>query len=329
MLDLNQVMLFVEVVRAGSFSAAARQLGLPANTLSRRVGQLETHLDTRLMQRSTRKLTLTAAGRAFFERVEPSVASLFEAEREIVDRTEVPSGVVRVAAPADFMSVFRADWLLEFLTRHPKVRLDFVLDDARVDLIANGIDVALRADPEPLPHYFYRRAMSRHSRLVASPEYLQARGKPGSVAELKHHDCLTGSSRHASITWSLLGSKGVEEVQVSGRFRANNAHSLMRACVAGLGIALLPEILIAPELDAGRLLPLLPAYRRKGEDYQFVFPSRRQIPLAVSSFADYAGEKMRSLFATEVGAVTPSSRAKSRRVTTRPTKTGRRVQGGS
>ncbi|WP_051749020.1 LysR family transcriptional regulator [Nevskia soli] len=295
MLDLNEVAMFVEVVRAGSFSATARQLNLPHNTVSRRIARLETYLGVRLMQRSTRKLTLTGEGRRFFERVESSLSNVFEAERELVNRADTPAGTLRVAAPADFMSVFQAGWLVEFLERYPQVRLDFVLDDLKTDLITSGIDVALRADPEKTPNFLYQRAMSRNSILVASPQYLERRGRPESVRELKGHECLTGSSRHNAVTWQLQGPKGVEEVAVSGPFRANNASSLMRACIAGLGIALLPEILISREVADGRLLVLLPQLRRKGEDYEFVFPSRRQIPVAASVFADFAGQKLRSL----------------------------------
>lgn len=295
MIDLNEVQMFVEVVRAGSFSAAARQLSVPANTLSRRIGHLESHLDARLMHRSTRKLTLTAAGRTFFDRVGPLLSGIFEAEIEISDRSNVPSGMVRFAAPADFMSVFRAEWLVDYLDRHPRVQVDFVLDDAKVDMIASGIDVAMRVEPDESPGLIYRHAVHRHSTLVASPAYLKRRGTPTSLADLADHDCLAGSSRNQTVSWLLQGPRGVEEVQVSGRIRASNGQSLMRASIAGLGIALLPEILIAQELRSGTLVALLTDYRRRGDEYKFVFPSRRQVPLAVSTFADFVGEKLRSL----------------------------------
>src|SRR6267378_1082745 len=152
-LDLNEVRMFVQVVRARSFAEAARRLGVPPNTLSRRVRQLEAGLDTRLMQRSTRKLTLTAAGSAFFERCAPAVDGVLEAGKELAGGSQTPSGTVRVAAPADFLDFFEIEWVVQFLEQHPKIRLDFVLNDARADLIGEAIDVAFRgsvSDQQPV-----------------------------------------------------------------------------------------------------------------------------------------------------------------------------------
>src|ERR1700681_1083507 len=142
-MDLNEVRMFVQVVRARSFAAAARRLGVPPNTLSRRVRQLEAGLETRLMQRSTRKLTLTAAGSAFFERCAPAVDDVLEAGKDLAGGSRSVSGTVRIAAPADFLEFFKIEWVARFLTLHPKVRLDFVLNDARADLIDEAIDVAI------------------------------------------------------------------------------------------------------------------------------------------------------------------------------------------
>jgi DNA-binding transcriptional LysR family regulator len=174
-LDLNEVRMFVQVVRARSFAEAARRLGVPANTLSRRVRQLEAALDTRLMQRSTRKLTLTAAGAAFFERCAPAVDGVLDAGRDLADGSRTASGTVRIAAPADFLDFFKIEWVKQFLSRHTKVRLDFVLSDARADLIGEAIDVAFRGGPTPDQQFVLRRLMAQSFKLVASPAYLKAR----------------------------------------------------------------------------------------------------------------------------------------------------------
>lgn len=144
-LDLNEVRMFVQVVRARSFAEAARRLAVPPNTLSRRIRQLEATLDTRLMQRSTRKLTLTAAGQAFFDRCAAAVDVVLEAGKALVGGGNTPSGLVRVAAPLDFLDIFHIEWVVEFFGLHPAVRLEFVLNDARADLIDEAIDVAFRA----------------------------------------------------------------------------------------------------------------------------------------------------------------------------------------
>src|SRR5437870_41546 len=144
MFDLNDVAMFVQVVRCGSFAEAARRLGVPPDTVSRRIQQLEAQLGTRLMQRSTRKLTLTSAGQAFHERCAGAVDGLVEAGQELMTGSQEPSGLVRVAATADFFDYFPMEWVAEFLAIYPRVRLDFVLSDAKADLIADRVDVAFR-----------------------------------------------------------------------------------------------------------------------------------------------------------------------------------------
>jgi DNA-binding transcriptional LysR family regulator len=287
--------MFVQVVRARSFAEAARRLSVPPNTLSRRVRQLESTLDTRLMQRSTRKLTLTAAGQAFFDRCAAAVDGVVEAGKDLANGSQKPSGSVRVAAPVDFLDLFPMDWVSEFLQLHPAVRLDFVLSDARADLIDEGIDVAFRGGGPRGVQPIYRQLMSQHSDLVASPRYLAARGVPQTLQELLHHDCLTVSGPHSRVNWILQGPNGDEEVKVSGRFSANTTGSLTKSCVAGLGIALMPTMLIVPDLRTGRLVRVLPEYHRAGADLNILLPSRQQIPTAVSAFIEFATHKLRSM----------------------------------
>jgi DNA-binding transcriptional LysR family regulator len=294
-LDLNEVRMFVQVVRASSFAEASRRLRVPANTLSRRVRQLEAALDTRLMQRSTRKLSLTAAGSAFFERCAPAVDGVLEAGKDLTDGSRTPAGTVRVAAPADFLDFFNIEWVSEFLNLHRHVRLDFVLSDARADLIEEAIDVAFRGGAMGDKQWVFRRLMSQSFVLVASPSYLQTRGSPKTLRSLDAHECLTGSGRSAAATWVLEGPHGNEEVKVSGRFGANSARTLLNACLSGLGIALLPGILVVPHLGAGRLVHVLPDYRRAGADLNVILPSSQQIPTAVSAFVEFAGRKLQAI----------------------------------
>ena len=179
MLDLNDIAVFVQVVRHGSFAAAARRLGQPPNTVSRRIQQLEAQLGTRLMQRSTRRLTLTSAGQAFHERCAGAVDGLVEAGQELITGSREPSGLVRVAATADFFDFFPMEWVADFLAAHPLVRIDFVLSDAKADLIAEQIDIAFRGGALPDSGYVGRKLMSaRTDGMVASPAYIAARGTP-------------------------------------------------------------------------------------------------------------------------------------------------------
>lgn len=294
MLDLNDVALFVQVVRSGSFAEAARRLGMPSNTVSRRVQQLEAKLASRLLQRSTRKLTLTHAGQGFYERCVDAVDGLMDAGQELMMGGEAPSGLVRIAAMADFFDFFPMEWVADFLAAHPRVQLDFVLSDARVDLIADRIDVAFRGGPLQDSGYVGRQLLSNDGDgMVASPAYLAARGAPRSLQDLAHHDGVSFAQPSGLTDWRFVGPGGIEEhVQIASRFHANTAQALRRATVAGLGIAVLPGALSSLDLEAGRLVRVLPQYQRIGFGLNVLYPSRRQLPLAVSAFIGLVMEKL-------------------------------------
>lgn len=293
MIDLNDIAMFVQVVRSGSFAETARRLGMPPNTVSRRIQQLEEQLGTRLLQRSTRKLTLTSAGQDFHERCVGAVDGLVEAGQELMSGSNEPSGLVRVAAPADFFDFFEMEWVREFLTAHPRVRLDFVLSDAKADLIAEQIDVAFRGGPLPDSGYVGRQIFGPRSvGMVASPSYLAARGTPHTLQDLASHDCVVSALPGGHAIWRLVGPDGEEDVQVLGRFSGNTAQALRRAALAGLGIALLPPVMARLEIEAGMLVPVLAQYRPKGYGLNVLYPSRRQLPLAVSAFIGLVVQKM-------------------------------------
>ena len=294
MLDLNDIAMFVQVVRHGSFAGAARRLGLPPNTVSRRIQQLEAQLGTRLMQRSTRKLTLTSAGQAFHERCAGAVDGLVEAGQALITGSQQPSGLVRVAATADFFDFFPMEWVADFLAAHPLVRVDFVLSDARADLIAEQIDIAFRGGALPDSGYVGRKLLgARTDGMVASPPYIAARGAPATLQDLADHDCVTSPHPSGRTLWRLAGPGGAEEeVQVTGRFSGNTAQALRKAALAGLGIALLPPTMARLDLEAGRLVPVLPQYQRTGQGLSVLYPSRKHLPLAVSAFIGMVMEKL-------------------------------------
>jgi DNA-binding transcriptional LysR family regulator len=300
MLDLNDIALFVQVVRGGSFAEAARRLGVPPNTVSRRVQHLEAQLGTRLLQRSTRKLTLTSAGETFHERCAGAVDGLTEAGQALATGSQEPSGLVRIAAPADFFDFFPMEWVSGFLRKHPRVRLDFVLSDAKADLISERIDVAFRGGRLQDSGYVGRQVLGAGSDgIVASPAYLASRGVPGTLQDLVNHDCVSFSHPSGYATWRLTGPGGAdEEVHLAARFSGNTAQALRKATLAGLGIALLPYPIVRQDLQAGLLVPVLPQYRRIGFGLHVLYPSRRYLPLAVSAFIDLATEKLNATLDT-------------------------------
>lgn len=294
MLDLNDIALFIQIVRSGSFAAAGRHLGVPGNTVSRRIQGLEAQLGVRLLQRSTRKLTLTGAGQAFHERCESAVGGLIDAGRDLMAGGTEPGGLVRVAAPADFLDVFRIEWVSEFMTLYPRVRLDFVLSDTHADLIAERIDVAFRGGPLADLGYVRREIVREENhRLVASPAYIAARGNPVVLQDLRKHECLSFPGPHGRMTWRLVGPDGLEEtVEVTARFSGNTAQSIRRAALVGLGITLLPYAIIRADLQAGLLVTVLPHYHYRGFAFSVLYPSRRHLAPAVAAFIELVAEKL-------------------------------------
>ncbi|MER8700348.1 LysR family transcriptional regulator [Mesorhizobium sp. M1227] len=293
MLDLNDIGLFVQVVRFGSFAEAGRRLGIPANTVSRRIQELEEQLGARLMQRSTRKLKLTDAGHELYGNSAAAVDGLEQAGEDLIAGARIPRGLIRVAMPADFFDFYKMEWVAEFLAAHPQVRIEFVLGDATVDLIEEGIDVAFRGTQTRSPNHVVRKIQSRSVGLVASPSYLAARGTPATLQDLTRHDCLFVPQARDYTTWHLQGPDGVEEeVTVTGRVMANTAQAIRKAAIAGLGIALAP-IAGTADFAAGRLVPVLPQYARRNLSMSVVYPSRTHLPLAVSAFIDSVIGKMR------------------------------------
>jgi DNA-binding transcriptional LysR family regulator len=240
-------------------------------------------------------LTLTHAGQAFHERCVGAVDGLIEAGHELMTGSQEPSGLVRIAATADFFDFFPMEWVADFLAAHPRVRLDFVLSDARADLIAERIDIAFRGGPLQDSGYVGRQLFSAGSEgLVASPAYIAARGMPGTLQDLVNHDCVSFAHPSGFTTWRLTGPEGVEEeVQIASRFSGNTAQALRKATVAGLGIALLPPTLALLDLQAGRLVRVLPHYQRAGFGLHVLYPSRQHLPLAVSAFIELVMEKLR------------------------------------
>ncbi|WP_230166935.1 LysR family transcriptional regulator [Pseudomonas mediterranea] len=295
-MDLNDVALFVQVVRAGSFAEAGRRLGMPPSTVSRRVQLLEATLGTRLMQRTTRRLVLTDAGNNFYAESADQIDALLRVAGEVSNDSTQIAGRVRVAAPVDFFSWFPAQAIAQFIAEHPRVNLEFELNDARVDLLGEGIDVALRGGDRD-PSLFARKLGTSCQTLVASPGYLAAHGVPAQPGDLSAHHCITSPSHGGSrTTWRLGGVHNqATTVEVAGPFQANTSSAQLEGALAGLGIALLPAALSATHVEAGRLKEVLPDYTSGAIGVHFVYHSRRQLPRAVSAFIDFAANTIKEL----------------------------------
>jgi len=307
MADLNDIALFVQVVRAGSFAAAGRRLRMPPNTLSRRVQALEAQIGVRLLQRSTRQLTLTPAGTTLFQGSAEQIDAVEAVARETAGGGEHAVGKVRVAAAADFFRWFDVAWVGTFLAAHPRVRLEFVLGDDKVDLIEQAIDVAIRTGVDRDSNLVARPIGTTRATLVASPTYVASRGRPESLQELSEHDCIAAPSRSGLAEWRLIGPDGATVVGVTGRFHANALRVQLDAALAGLGIALLPTLVTAEYLRSGQLLEVLPHHGTSSVGVSLVYSSRRQSPKAVTAFIDFVMVRMREAALLEPLSQTTSS----------------------
>ncbi len=295
MLDLNDVATFVHVVKAGSFAAAGRQLGVPSNTLSRRVQVLEAALGTRLLVRSTRKLNLTTSGATFYAQCAGGVADLEQAGASLLDITVEPAGSVRVAAPADFFNHFPMAWMAEFMAMHPKVRLEFLLDDRQVDFVDESVDVAFRAGKIEDSSLVARKLVDSTRALFASPGFIALHEAPASLDALAQAECVTSPSLAGRTVWRLTGAEGETGVSVSGRFRASTVQAQAHAAVAGLGIAFLPIAMTARDVADGRLVRVLPDYAHHLGGVYAVSPTRRLRAPAVVALIGFVAERLKQL----------------------------------
>jgi len=289
--DLNAAHLFVEVVQRGSFTGAAKVLGLPKSTLSRKIGELEERLGARLIQRTTRKLSLTDLGAAYFERVSRIVSELSEAEAAVLDAQNTPRGVLRITAPPDVGMVFLPKAIPEFTEKYPDVQVVLDLSGRKVDLVEEGFDVAIRAGHLTDSSLIAKAISTSTMGVYASPEYLELRGTPERLEDLETHECLVfGNSPERK--WRFEQNGRTHEVAVSGRVAAQDFGYLRFAALAGGGVALLPNMLVGPDVHHGRLRLLLPEYTHALDTLYVVYPSRTFLPAKTRAFVDFISERM-------------------------------------
>jgi len=296
--DLNDLAVFTKVVQEQSFTRAGTALGLPKSAVSRRVSRLEDRLGVRLLQRTTRRLSLTDAGQAYFERCARIIADVEDAGRVVTDMHATPRGRLRVTAPVELGVDYLSPIAGEFLTRYPDVQLDLDLTSRFVDLVAEGYDVAIRAGAALAESTLVaRRIMRAPWQLVASPAYLDQYGTPSNPAQLSDHDCVIFGPSGVNAVWKLEHQRGTKSlsVPVSGRLAATNFGVVKRAALAGLGVAQMPALLCADEVDAGELTVVLPSWSAPESSLYVVYPSRRHLSAKVRVFVDFLSESFGEL----------------------------------
>ncbi|MDP2310993.1 MAG: LysR family transcriptional regulator [Pseudomonadota bacterium] len=283
--ETSELLAFARAVEAGSLSGAALELGLPRVTVSRRLARLEERLGVRLLRRSTRRLTLTDAGEELYRHARVVLSAVRDADGAVRRTDGAVRGLLRVALPPG-PGPWLHDMLLAFLTRYPDVRLEALYGTAHVDLIAAGYDVAIRASSDLDPWLVARTLARVRVMAVASPAYLSRVGTPQAPGELMDHKCLVGFTRgeRPATHWPLEGGGAV---RVEGIVVSNDITLLQAAALAGVGIALLPEILVAEHLAAGRLVHVLADRVGARTLLAIVYPEREFLPPAVRAFVDF------------------------------------------
>jgi DNA-binding transcriptional LysR family regulator len=284
--DLDSAALFVQVVEHNGFRGAARALGLPKSTLSRRVADLEARLGARLLQRTTRKVGLTDAGEAYYRQARVAVAALQEAERAVSELQAEPRGTLRVSMPTDFGTGLAAMIVGEYLARHAEVRVIADISNRRVDLVREGFDAAVRAGHLDDSSLVAVRCAMTPVRVFASPAYLRRRGVPATPEDLAAHDCIVfGAATDA--TWMFAGARRPKAVRVRGRVAANQLRTVQELAEAGYGLAQLPGMMVS---RGARLRAVLDEHRLPPRPLHVVYPSARHLSPKVRAFVDLMRE---------------------------------------
>jgi DNA-binding transcriptional LysR family regulator len=283
---------FRRVAELGSFSAAARDLGLSNAVISKHVALLEGHLGARLINRTTRRQSLTEAGAAYYPRAVRVLEELGEAEDAVGRMQAAPRGTLKVNAPMSFGVQHLAPVLPLFLQRYPEISVELNMNDRVVDLMEEGFDLALRIRSGlPNSRQIAQKIARARRLLAASPDYLAKRGPLERPADLAHHDCLIYSLTDSPALWDFDGPEGAVAVAVTGRMRANNGQALRDAALAGLGVVRLPVFTMGEALAEGLLLPVMPRYRVPAHELYAVYPSNRNPAPKLRAFIDFLAEQ--------------------------------------
>jgi DNA-binding transcriptional LysR family regulator len=291
--SLTSMRVFCAVVDNGSFAAAAGKLALSRAMVTKHVMHLENHLNIRLLNRTTRRLSLTEAGAGYYERCTQILNELEDAEAQARQASAEPRGTLRVNAPYSFATAHIAPFLPEFLASHPDLKLDITLNDRFVDLIEEGFDVAIRiAGTLPESTLVARKLAPCRMVVCGSPEYFQRHGKPGTPAELERHNCLCYSVSASQGNWTFMCAEGRKYVvKANGNIRANSGDTLRSATLSGTGVMLLPSFVVGEELNDGRLQAVLTDCQTQELSVYAVYPSRRHLSAKVRAFVEFLAQK--------------------------------------
>jgi DNA-binding transcriptional LysR family regulator len=298
MQDLNDFAWFVQVVDHGGFAAAGRALDMPKSRLSRRIAQLEERLGVRLIHRTTRQFSVTEVGQTFYQHCKAMLIEAEAAQEAIAALQAEPRGMVKISCPVTLLHVHVGAMLAKFMQRHPGVTLQLEATNRRVDVVAEGFDIAIRVRPRPLEDsdLVMRVLADRGHCLVASPDLIARMGQPQAPAELSRWPGLSLSAGKHQHHWGLNGPDGARaEVHFTPRFITSDMLALREAAVAGIGLVQLPRLMVREQLTSGELVAVLAEWQPQREVIHAVFPSRRGLLPSVRSLVDFLTQEYQAL----------------------------------
>lgn len=284
---------FVAIAEAGSFAAAARRLGQSKAKVSKQVSALEAHLGSRLIQRTTRRLSLTESGRLYLEHSRSLLEQVNAMEERIAQSTGEPSGTLRVSAPLSYGRLFIAPLIADFAAAHPTLRLDLELSDRFVDAVEEGFDLVIRIGGELPESLIVRKLGETRSGIFASPDYVARHGWPKVPADLKHHRCLAYGQGAAQRAWDFAGTKLLTDWQI----KSTNGDLLRQVALDGGGLVSLPDFFVCEDLKEARLIALEEGWERDSLSVSALYAHRQYLPQKVRLFLDYLVAKLPKIYA--------------------------------
>jgi len=286
---LDGMVIFAEVINAGSFTKAADNTGHSTSYISKEINRLEERLGVRLMNRTTRTQHLTAEGELFYQQCQQIIAEATEVQNALMGHQLKPTGTLRISCPPSLAVARMQHIFAGFLSEYPRVDLELDMNNRKVDVVADGFDVVVRATPQlEDSSLISRKIMCSRAVTIASPDYLEKFGTPEKPEDLKNHHCITYSNLKHPRLWDYKNQYGMEiEVEVNSRVSLNSSEMELALCKSGIGIARVPEFLFTDQFEKGELVELFPDYQRSPIDIYLIYPSRKHMSAKVRSFIDY------------------------------------------
>ena len=284
---LNAISVFCKVIETQSFTQAANQQNISVAMASKLVSQLEEHLKTRLLQRTTRKIVPTEAGMLYYQRCQAILLDLSEADSSISNMATSLQGNLLISVPRDFGLLYISPNLPKFIDLHPNLHVEIEFEDKRVDLVAEGYDLALRIGYMQDSSLVARKISSSPMHFVASPSYLESRGTPLTPDDLEYHQGLLYKSSLNQVHWQSTKANQIQRYKIQSKVVSNNGMALLEMTKAGLGISNSPSFFVKDALASGELVEILSEYKQKPLDIYVVYPNRRHLPAKVRAFIEF------------------------------------------